>query len=324
MSGHGIPYRLRPNKFVDREMFAEFVSVLVSGAGPDEYVYVSMGGNHLSDHVAIYRRSGLKNLYAFDYDPNVVARQKFNAPFEGVRCEVHASGELPIHLDEILAGFKAKNAVIWVDYTETKHLTQLREIESLASKLIVGDVLRVTMNVDFLHLDKLETQLRSEEKELPDREKRVALLKRDLGSYLSASIKRLDRTDLPGALANSIARACRLGCETGGAGTSPVPVLITEYRDTTKMLSATVMIADDGDPQSVIPQAWRFAPDNWDGIQKIEAPDLSPRERYALDKIMHESPDKISKILGFPVPEAAATAYFNYHRFYPSFQSVND
>ena len=323
MSSSGLPYRLRPNKYVDRELFAEFVSVLVSSTTPDRYVYVSMGGNHLSDHVAIYRRSGIRKLYAFDRDPDVVARQAFNAPFEGVRCSVHTSGELPVRLDSILSDFGADNAILWLDYTEPKRLEQLQEIETIVSKLVVGDVLRVTVNADFSKLSKREANLKLEERELPEPKKRAALLKLDLGSYLSSDITQLDYTDMAEALAKSIARACRLGCEAANADIVPVPALITEYRDTTPMLTATVMLTDSN-RKAIIPETWRYAPTDWNGIERIKAPDLSPRERYALDQLMHQDAEAVSDALGFTVPADDVASYSKYHRFYPAFQNVND
>ena len=80
MSGDEIPYQLRPNKFIDRQMFLELLSRLVMPRGPENYVYVSMGGRHLVDHYAIYNKLGIQALFSFDFDRNEVARQKFNRP----------------------------------------------------------------------------------------------------------------------------------------------------------------------------------------------------------------------------------------------------
>lgn len=323
MSGRGLPYRLRPNKYVDREMFAEFVSVLVSGARRETYVYVSMGGNHLSDHVAIYRRSGIKNLYAFDIEQEVVARQKFNAPFDGVCCEAHPSGELPARLEEILNDFSAQNVIVWLDYTEAKRFEQLQEVQALSSKLVNGDVIRVTINADFANLDNLEFQLSAREKELPKLEKQAALLKKDLGIYSLPEVQQIDFDEMPIALTKSVRRAVVLGCQSAHTNTSPIPVMLTQYQDTSRMVTVTVLMSDTQDPPFAL-DAWGYAPTDWGDIEKIFAPDLSPRERYALDKLMHKQPEEINESLGFPIRRDAIAAYMKFHRFYPSFQSVND
>lgn len=323
MSPSGQSFRLRPNKYVDRELFAEFVSLLVTESGPDDYVYISMGGNHLSDHLAIYRRAGLRKLYAFDWSEDVVDRQKFNAPFDNVICETHSSQDLPVLLDEIIEVFSAKQAIIWLDYTEKKRLKQLKEIEALASKLHVGDILRVTMNADFSDLKKYKPQLSPSEEKLAKGEKNAALLKRELGSYMPHSITELDYGDMAAALAKSIKRACVRGMEESPQDKEPLPILLTKYQDSTEMLTVTAVATDrSGTPK--LPESWTYTPPDWDQIEMILTPELSARERLALDRVMHMEVEAIQSSLGFKLDASALKAYSKFHRFYPTFQAVID
>lgn len=323
MSASSLPYRLRPNKFVDRELFAELVSLLVADRGTDSYVYISMGGNHLSDHLAIYRRAGLRKLYAFDSDPDVVMRQRFNAPFDGIVCESHTSAELISHIDGIVETMGVQNVIVWLDYTEPKHLDQLGEIQTLSRSLQTGDILRVTMNVDFQTLHKREAELNDREKSLPVDEKRAALMKRALGGFLPRRISRIGQNGIPGAVAESVARACQMGLEDGPRPNHPIPLLVTEYRDSSAMLTVTMLICDSrGEPR--VPGSWSFLPTNWSSVERIIAPDLSPRERMALDKKMHGAVDGVASILGFPLEPEAVRSYARFHRFYPTFQAVGD
>ena len=316
-------YRLRPNKHVDRELFAELVSLLVTTSGLDDYVYISMGGNHLSDHIAIYRRAGLRKLYAFDRDQGVVERQKYNVPFDGVVCKAHTSGELPILLDGIVKDFEASHVIVWLDYTEPKRLEQLKEIQAIAEKLQAGDVIRVTMNADFTQLKKHEAELTSAEKALSQSEKNVMLFKRMLGAFMPHSIVSLDHAGMAGALARCIERACVMGVESNIDDKKLQPVLLTKYQDTTAMLTVTVMMTDtNGVPE--IPKGWGYAPTTWEQIEIIQAPDLSARERLALDQLMHKGIDEIRNGLGFSLDQAAVKAYSKFHRFYPAFQTVID
>ena len=323
MTTSGPTYRLRPNKHVDRELFAELVSLLVSSSCGDDYVYISMGGNHLRDHISIYRRAGLRNLYAFDLSQDVVDRQRFNIPFSGVVCKTHSSGELPARLDGIVEEFEAKHAIIWLDYTKRERLEQLREVQAVAEKLQVGDIIRVTMNADFSGLSKREAELTTVEKGLPVNDKNVALLKLELGKFLPHAVVSVDYNGMAGALARSVERACVLGVEASRDDRKPRPVLLTRYRDTTAMLTVTVMMTDtQGAPE--IPRGWAYAPSGWDHIEMILAPDLSARERLALDQLMHMGSQELQDKLGFSLDEAAVKAYARFHRFYPSFQTVID
>lgn len=320
MSGEGLPYRLRPNKFIDRELFAELISLIVTDSTPSNFVYISMGGDHLSDHLAIYRRAGIKNLYAFDRNSDVVARQVFNAPFDQVRCVPHESGEIPARLEEILAEFGAQRSIIWLDFTEAKRLSQLKEIEALGKKLQQGDVIRVTFNADFTNLPKLEANLKTAEKSLPIAEKTAALLRIDLGSYLPGKVKSIYPGNINSGLSLAVERALQLGLGEGGEKQA-VPALLTEYQDTTRMFTATALITDD-DGQPAVPASWPYKPADWTDVLKIYAPDLSARERYAIDRLMHKDPDVVSKELLFPLDAGAVGSYARFHRFYPTFQPI--
>ncbi len=44
MNGAEIPYQLRPSKFIDRQIFMELLSRLIQVRGPENYIYISMGG----------------------------------------------------------------------------------------------------------------------------------------------------------------------------------------------------------------------------------------------------------------------------------------
>ena len=65
-------------------------------------------------------------------------------------------------------------------------------------------------------------------------------------------------------------------------------------------------------------------PPDWSSVERIIAPDLSPRERMALDKEMHGEVDGVASILGFPLEPEAVRSYARFHRFYPTFQAVGD
>ena len=323
MSGSGLPYRLRPNKYVDRELFAELVALLVAESGPDKYVYISMGGKHLSDHLALYRRAGITNLYSFDCDPNITDQQRFNVPFNGVRCENHFSDELPPLLGDICSDTEAQNVIVWLDFTAPKHYKQLQEIEALVTKLQVGDVLRVTMNIDFASLHKREVGLSEEQKNLPKDQKLAALLSLCLEEYLPRSVCSLNHKKIPSAIAKSIERACIRGVEANSDNIMPVPILLTEYRDSTRMMTATVIMANGQEaPQAL--RGWKYLSTDWSNVERIVAPDLSPRERHALDKKMHSDYVAITDYLGFELDLEAIQAYERFHRFYPAFQSVVD
>ena len=57
---------------------------------------------------------------------------------------------------------------------------------------------------------------------------------------------------------------------------------------------------DDGRKRnSEIPNGWAYIPSSWEQIEMILAPELSARERLALDTLMHKEIDEIQDRLGF-------------------------
>lgn len=322
MSASGLPYHLRPGKYVDRELFAEFVAQLVANGDPDQYVYVSMGGAHLSDHRAVYRRSGVRFLYSFDLDEQIVERQRFFRPFEEVRCELHSSVELPQKIDNILDGFGGRNLIAWLDFTKSVRTKQLGEVQALASRLQPGDVLRVTLNLEPREREEMERSLPLEQRTMG--ELHAAYLRHLTGDYLPANIKDLDARDIPQGLAQCVRSACERGMGTGPAR-SATPVLLTTYKDTTQMFVATVLIQNEG--ESGVPPGWRFAPTDWSTITKIDLPNFTPFEKARFDEFMHLSADDLRQRIGFQLTpagrdEETLEQYRRLHRFYPLFESL--
>jgi len=301
MSAAGLPSRLRPNKYVDRELFLDVLSRIVTARGPNDYAYISMGGAHLVDHFGVFRRTGIEKLYAFDENPNTVERQKANKPFDQVDCRCHGSDELAGRYENILNELGVDQGVIWLDYTRPKQrLSQLQEVETLSKKIIAGDILRVTMNADTEGLQKLKAQLpKSAGFETPN-EEWAALLRQQLGEFVPANLEGFTADTFPSALARCIEAAISSGLTQGQRNLVARPVLSTAYQDTSRMLSVTVLIAED---DAVMPPPhWAFLPDGWSDVTNINAPDLSLREKNKLDDILHMGAKEAADSLGFELP----------------------
>lgn len=81
-SGSSLPYRLRQNKSVDRELFLGLLGRLAATLKLEDYQYVGLGGPFLEDFRLIHARLGLKDLVCIEAEENVHKRQLFNAaPF---------------------------------------------------------------------------------------------------------------------------------------------------------------------------------------------------------------------------------------------------
>lgn len=322
--GADIPYQLRPNKFIDRQLFLDLLARIVSTEPDGNYVYISMGGKHLVDQESIYRRIGIKNLFAFDGSQAVVARMECNRPLPNTVCSEMDSGELPGEIDAILAGFPgAKNLVVWLDYTEAdERLPQLQQFAATLKKARPGDVFRITMNSDDSTLDG-DWQRAKAAGPGPHR---ATELRNQIGDYLPAKVRTISEDGLPWALAGAVS----LSSSEAEGETDLIfrPVLLTTYADRQRMFTATVIAQPKGGAVPDGLRGWEFLADDWNRIIPILAPDLSIREKLAIDGCLESDPANIIAQIGFqPATDldfalASLASYKQLHRFYPTFYAI--
>jgi len=331
MSETDIPYQLRPNKFIDRQMFVELLSRLIVPRGPEKYVYVSMGGRHLVDHYAIYNRLGIQALFSFDMSANEVARQKFNKPTGNTICIAMNSADLPSEIDAILARFPSKrNLIVWLDYTTADRRTQFQEAIQTLVRLKHGDIFRITFNSNAQTLGG-GTEWKDSGAAGPA-EYRAERLRAQIPEYLPTEVTAISDAELPTILARCF------GLATDAAtALQPnlrfAPVLITSYRDGARMLTITCAVSE-ADHSERFPtrqfSRWKFACRGWDDIQTIFAPVLSLKEQYRLDANLHRGAKGMLSALKFLPARGEASSleaiksYKSFHRYYPTFRHIED
>jgi hypothetical protein len=329
MSGEDIPYQLRPNKFIDRQMFVDLLSRLVGPRGPEKYIYISMGGRHLVDHYAVYRELGIGTQFSFDQNENAVKRQKFNRPTDATVCEEMLSGDLPNKIDLIVGKFPKKtNVIVWFDYTSADRMVQLQETVELLTRLKHGDVFRVTMNAEKKTLNAQDWQVHAP----TPGAFRANKLRQQVGDFLPTDISEIGEETFPFALARCVQLAAQKAV-VRIPGLTFDPVLITSYADGARMLTVTCSVREltsrERFPNGAFGR-WRFACRGWSDINLISAPILSSRERYKLDSNLKKGGKRMHQSLRFMVAEdeekslAAVASYRKFHRYYPAFRHVDD
>ncbi|HUD51880.1 O-methyltransferase [Parvibaculum sp.] len=331
MSGDNIPYQLRPNKFIDRQIFIDLLTRLIVPRGIEKYVYVSMGGRHLVDHYAIYNHLGIRSQLSFDLDENEVARQKFNRPTGAAKCIPLSSADLPAKIDDILAEFPGKkNVIVWLDYTTADRRSQFQEVVQTLIRLKHGDVFRVTLNAN------PQTLCGGNEWQgagsAGPAEFRAEKLKAQIEEFLPTDVLRISDDGLPVVLARSVELAVR-NAEAIQPNLRFKPVLVTSYKDGARMLTVTCTVSDVDEGEKFPSKSftrWNFASRGWTDIQSISAPILSSREQHRLDKHIHSGPKRMLAALGFmPAKNENASlealrSYSRFHRYYPTFRHVDD
>ena len=322
--GADIPYQLRPNKFIDRQLFLDLLSRVVSTEPDGTYLYVSMGGKHLVDQESVYRRIGIRKLFSFDGDPAVVSRMACNRPLPGAVCVEMMSGELAGQMETLLADFEpACNFVVWLDYTKAEErFSQLQEFAATLKKAGPGDVFRITMNADDSTLDEDWIGAHAD----GPGQHRAAMLREQIGDYHPARVQNIAEGKLPWVLAQAVALS--VAEAEGESDVTFRPLLLTTYADRQRMFTAVVIAQgpDASTPAGL--RDWDFLSADWQDVVEILAPDLSIREKLTIDQHLESDPEDIIAAIGFqpatdPVYAVASLAsYRQLHRFYPTFYAI--
>lgn len=327
-TGSSLPYRLRPNKAVDRELFLSLLMRLAPKLALENYHYVGLGGPFLEDFRLIHGRLGIAKMTCIETEEQVHKRQLFNRPIASIEC-VHQS--LEDYLDETSLD---SPTIIWFDYTEPKGITsQIERFARTIGTVPIGSILRITLNANPESLGKPDPKDISVEAEgdvSEDRaqkpttqEWRLARFKERLGSLFPSGLTADGMTHK--SYGRSLLRALKLAVEKEVLSFRDrriVWALATHYADGQAMVTAALVICQNEDTtieESV--KAWEFHATT-DTPHRVDLPALSTLERLTM-----ESSDDAHTEMGFELPksnmgENPFEVFKKFYRIYPHFSRV--
>jgi hypothetical protein len=274
-------YHLRTNKSVERVLFVE----LLRRIGPhlpykmERYRYVGMGGPYLADFSEIQMVWGCRKMTSLETEPHVVARQKFNRPHCRITLTNESTGQFA---ERYVPG--SDPLVVWFDYTKQDWDKQIRECCELIPKLPNGSVFKVSFKstpnslYDGPSLDKPT--------------ERARILGEMFGAYGPFSPDDLHFKNFPKTLLHIFKRAIKrtLG-DTDAFVVHPLASFL--YSDGTPMVTITVLVGSREMVDSLLVKSglklWPYSDLVWAGPRIINIPNLSLRERLAIDRYL---PDK--------------------------------
>lgn len=313
-AGSSLPYRLRPNKAVDRELFLSLLMRLAPKLALETYHYVGLGGPFLEDFRLIHGRVGIAKMTCIETEEQVHKRQLFNRPIASIEC-VHKS--LEDYLDETNLD---SPAIIWFDYTEPKGITsQIERFARTIGTVPIGSVLRITLNANPSSLGRPGGNL--SEAELM--EWRLQAFQRRLGALfpnglIADGMKQEN-------FGKSLLHALKLAVEKEVLSFRDrriVWALATHYADGQAMVTAALVVCqhEDKTVEEVV-KAWEFHA-TADAPHRIDLPALSTLERLTM-----ESNDDAQAKMGFELPtsnmgENPFDVFKKFYRIYPHFSRV--
>ena len=327
-AGSSLPYRLRPNKAVDREMFLSLLMRLTPTLTLEKYHYIGLGGPFLEDFRLIHARLGITKMTCIEAEEQVHKRQVFNRPIPSIEC-VHST--LEDYLDK--HDFEMP-AIIWFDYTEPRGITtQIERFAQTIGTVPLGSVLRMTLNANPTSLgtpDPKELSVEVDGEASEDRavkptiqEWRLARFRERLGSLFPSGLTAEGMTFKTYGV--SLLRTLKLAVENETLSFRDrriVWALATHYADGQWMVTATLVVcsSDDHTTEELV-RSWEFF-STTDAPHRLALPALSTLERLTM-----ESNNDAADRLGFDLPMSDMgvnpfEVFKKFYRIYPHFSRV--
>lgn len=330
MSGSTIPYHLRQNKAVERNLFIELLARVGRVRNISEYEYIGFGGPFMEDHKALHAALRIGRMHSIERDANTFARQQFNFPAKFITPHYKESEEFFRE-----HRFSETGTVVWLDYTTAEELNQqLNEFHSVVEKLDSYDIAKITLNAGVLGLG-----LFAECSETAKAEARLKVLQERISEYIPEGLTPKDCTTkrYPSTLQRCVQFSLSKLC-TRISGLYFHPLSSFWYADGQPMLTVTGMVykaSDDAGIAEFISQSrlpsWPFANLNWAPPACISVPALSAKERMKLDECLPIDNSTISDPAGYlsghlgfsPCQSREELAnYARYYRVFPHFSKV--
>lgn len=323
-----LPYKLRPNKAVDRELFIALLARLAATLKIETYRYIGLGGAFLEDFRLIHARLGIKDMVCVEFLESTHLRQKFNRPVDCIDC-VYSTLEEYIDSTEF-----EKPVIIWFDYTDPRKITsQIERFARTISEVQTNSILRITLNSNPSSLGEPDP------KEIATK---VGTLESEKGQKKTIHEWRLDRfrermgnlfpIDLNAegmtfrTFGKSVLRALYLAVEREILmlpDRKVVWALATHYADGQPMVTASLIVLDKDQQQiETLARDWQFASTPEEPL-KLDMPALSTLERLT----MESCPNPKEK-MGYDLPmselgEDPFKMFRRFYRVYPHFARID-
>ena len=322
MSGTSIPYHLRQNKAIERNLFADLLSRIGRYRNISDYTYIGFGGPYLEDFRHIHAAIRIEKMISIEMDENVFERQLFNKPISCIELRYESSGDFVANFDFI------DNYVVWLDYTKPADIgEQLAELEALVSKIPEGSVFKITVNANASSLG-----VPNDGTDLQDY--RVKRAERAFGDYGPAKIDKDEITakGYPRLLLSAIKSAAKRGV-LGRSRCSVQPLTAFTYKDGQAMLAVTGIVLNHIDVEPFLTATrlahWAFASLEWSSPVEISVPEMSFKERMYIESLLPESDavaiqTKMRYYIGENELEASGllSNFVKYYRMYPWYSRV--
>lgn len=324
-SGGNLPYQLRPNKAVERLLFAELLNRLDTPLGIDAgYEYFGFGGPQMEDFRLLNECFPEMKMVSVEREPQVLKRQRFNGPHTNVRCKLKRSADF-------VSEFSCKSkVVIWLDYTAPgERPEQVAEFQNLLRRVRELSIVKISLNAAASTLGGQSGQpgLAAE---------RLKKFMDDFGRCFPNGLgeEAVTTNNFPKTLLRVLEyAAAEVLHDRPDWRFQPLGSAV--YADGQTMLTLTGLVGKRPKLANVTGHAnlvgWDFTRLGWDDPVVIEVPELTMKERIHVNQLLPKHENNIAFIhrrLGFQVDSSQQESerklrnYVSFQRHYPHFGKV--
>lgn len=318
-TGGSIPYHLRQNKAIERNLFVDLLNRVGRYQNISESTYIGFGGPFLEDFKHLHASLRIGNMISLEIDEDVFKRQLFNQPISCIDLNHQSSADFITNYD-----FNDP-VVVWLDYATPEIGEQLIELQRLVEKLGPGDIFKITLNA---HPQTLGG------KPGPNlHEQRAEEAFRRLGDYGPAQVTEDDvkPKNYPKLLLDAILSSAKKGIR-GGPGYIVQPLASFVYSDGMQMLTFTGIVLNATDKEKFIESTrlnhWKFSDLTGEKQSLISVPAFSIKERLHVESMLPEkSAATILDSLGFFIGEKDSATqlmenFVQFYRVYPWYSRI--
>ncbi|KAM3091274.1 O-methyltransferase [Phormidesmis sp. 146-35] len=311
-----INYRLRPAKAVERKIICDSLRCLSPFGELSTYRYVGFGSTYFSDFILFHKSLHIEDMVSIEKDRHAKERFEYNKPFGCIEIKYGDSCEILPALEW------NKRSIVWLDYDDSLEVKILDDIDLLASKLMSGSILIVTVSAqpeqpsdEDLPREKLnefrEGKLRER---IPNEKIPINLQSTDLtGKKLGNLYKRIIDNQLNQSITN--ANSARSAKEK----LNYKQVFNFRYADGSRMLTVGWLIFEQ-DYSNIADQCKfdkHFNAAKLDEPYEIKVPNLTIKEIQYLDGQMPTSDCDTLKRICIPLKDVKC--YAELYKYFPSF-----
>ena len=329
-------YHLRPNKYIDRNLFTQCLFYLKRILPIEDYYYIGFGSFLFDDFKMMHTQLDISNMISIENDPNVCRRAKFNKPYSCIQIENCDSSDYISSMD-----MGDKNCIFWMDYTSPSDLgRQISDFCSLLDSSNPKDIIRITLNANPAALNG---KIQSEDEDDSDaiamltaeevHRKRLATLKARIGDYLPEDVEpdQMTRGAYPIVLLRTLEKAAMsvLFENPPYQNRFILPLFSSVYEDGQQMLTLTGIVLDDRDEAKSVKECLsKFSPItfSWDKPVQIEIPPLTQKEIIYINNLLpcENAKQQIKDNLSFSIAkDSAIDSYISFYKYYPNFHHVS-